>query len=633
MQGKNLAFFASLCYTINSTLVHGGDFMFLEFANNNGKPYIRVAESIRIEKDGKMVIRKKVIKNIGPMDKFDDGKPDFKERLKASFLSGNPLIPELLPFVPKSQPVEKYTFQITEGSPECVGHPKLFSQTLLEAILKELEIPTVVSSYKSFSKIQYDLMGYIRLLVYGRILNPASKIATVRQNESYYEPVVDNLYDYNVYDTLDFIYKHKRQIFNRINSVIAKKFSRKTDIVYYDVTNFYFEIEDPDEDLLDDSGNVMEKGIRKAGVSKENRKSPIVQMGLFLDNSGYPISYEIFPGNTLDHLTVRDSLKNTVDNMDFGRFIFVGDRGMCAYTNILHILSQGNGYVVSKSINKLSAEEKAWVFEDSDFIVQSENFKYKSRIVTRTATDENGVKHKLTEKVVVYWDRNFYNRQIRENERFLNFIQELMQNPNGFRISKTESKAVRRFLKKEYLNTETGELLDAAKLRSAIDMDKVEQYKRELGYYQIVSSEINKTEKEIIEIYHGLTRIEDQFRVMKGQLSARPVFVNTREHIDAHLAICTIALIVMRIIQNKVAALSPNTDRNLFWSYGISAARVQDALNNWTVECFPDGCYRFNNIDSGDLKLILDAFDIHIPKKLFRRGELNALKSSFRISK
>lgn len=605
--------------------------MFLEFANNNGKPYIRVVESIRVNKDGKNVTRKKIIKNIGPLEKFDDGKPDYKERLKASFVAGNPLIPELLPYVSKVQPLEKYSFQITEGSPECVGHPKLFSHTLIEAILKELEVVSVIQSYKGFSKIQYDLLGYFRLLVYGRILNPASKIATLRQNDSYYEPIVDNLYDYNVYDTLDFVYEHKKQIFNRINSVISKKFSRKTDVVYYDVTNFYFEIEEPDDDLQDDDGNIVEKGLRKVGVSKENRKSPIVQMGLFLDNSGYPISYEIFPGNTLDHLTVRDSLKNTVDNMEFGRFIFVGDRGMCTYTNLLHILSKGNGYVVSKSINKLKASEKEWIFDDSDYTVQSEAFKYKSKIVTRTETDENGNKQTITEKVVVYWDRNFYDRQIHENESFFKFVEQLIANPANFRISKSQSKVVRKFLKKDCVNLETGEVLDASKLRAAIDLEKVEQYKKEFGYYQIITSEIHKSEKEIIEIYHGLTRIEDQFRVMKGELSTRPMFVNTREHIDAHLAICTIALIAMRIIQNKVAAYSSEAVVNN-WSYGISATRVQNALTSWTIDSLPDGYHRFNNIDNSDLKLILDAFQIEIPKKLYRRADLNKLKSNYKIS-
>ena len=605
--------------------------MRLEISNNNGTRYLRIVESVWVEKGGKKVSRKRTIKNIGPVSKFDDGEPDFEQRLRESFTACKPLIPELIPFVSKAQPLETYTFQITEGSSECVGHPKLYSQCLIERILEELGIVSLINSYKGFSKLQYDVMGYLRLLIYGRILNPASKISTVKQNEHYYEAVTKDTYDYNIYDTLDFIYDHKKQIFNRINSVLERKFGRKSDIVYYDVTNFYFETEDPDEDMLDEAGTIVEKGLRKMGVSKENRKQPIVQMGLFMDNSGYPISYEIFPGNTLDHLTVRQSLKNTVDNMEFGRFLFVGDRGMCSNTNIAHILSLGNGYVVSKSIAKSSAEEKKWIFDDTGYTVENPNFKYKSRVVTKTIKDEDGVLHTINEKAVVYWDRHFYERQKRENKSFLEFLEKLIASPNAFRITATQSKMLRKFLKDEYLNLDTGELLETSKLRAMMDMEKVNKYKQQFGYYQIVSSELHKSEKEIIEIYHGLSRIEDQFRVMKGDLSARPMFVSTKEHIDAHLAVCPIALTVMRIIQNKVAAFEKPTGAS--WSYAISAERVRDALNAWTVERLPDDYFRFNNIDNPDLMRIFAAFGIEIPKKLYRRQELKSLRASFQISR
>lgn len=606
--------------------------MFLEFSNNNGKRYIRIVESVRVTIDGKRVTRKKTIKNIGPVSRFTDGTPDFEERLKASFLSGEPLIPELLPYLPKEQPLERYSFQITEGSDACIGHPKLFSHILLERILEELEVIQVMHSYKGFSKIQFDLLGYFRLLVYGRILDPASKISTAAQNEKYYEPVVDDAYKYHIYDTLDFIYQHKKQIFNRLNSVISRKFKRNTDIIYYDVTNFYFEIDQPDDDIVDENENLIEKGIRKDGVSKENRRQPIVQMGLFLDDSGIPISYQIFPGNTLDHQTVRDSLKNTVDNMNFQRFIFVGDRGMCTYTNLLHIRSQGNGYIVSKSIAKSKVSEKAWIYDDSDYICESENFKYKSRIVTRTEKDENGKKHTITEKVVVYWDKYFHDRQEKENKSFLDFLDKLMESPHSFRITTSQSKSIRKFLKKEFLDVESGELLQSSKLRTLIDKCKVEEYKKQMGYYQIVSSELNMSEKEIIDKYHGLSRIEDQFRVLKGDMSSRPMFVRTKEHIDAHLAVCTISLIVMRILQNKIAQSGLVKGNPQGWSYGMSAERVQNALNNWTVEMLPGDLYRFNNLDMPDLKLILDAFDIQIPKKLFRRQQLRSLKTSIKIT-
>lgn len=606
--------------------------MRLEFSDNNGKRYIRIVESIRIEKNGKKVVRKKTIQNIGPVSRFDDGQPDFESRLKESFLSCNPLISELLPFVPKEQPLERYVFRITEGSPECIGHPKIFSQCLIESILEELGVIQVIKSYKGFSKIKFDLLGYLRLLVYGRILNPASKIATVRQNEDYFDPIVSDIYDYHVYDTLDFIYEHKKQIFNRMNAVMSKQFDRKSDIIYYDVTNFYFETEEPDDDITDENGVVISKGIRKMGVSKENRKQPIVQMGLFMDNSGYPISYEIFPGNALDHLTVRDSLKNTVDNMNFGRFIFVGDRGMCSYANLLHILSLGNGYIVSKSIAKSKDEEKAWIYDNTGYTEVSPNFKYKSRVITKRVKDENGELHTISEKVVVYWDKYFYDRQMHENKSFLEFLEKLVENPNGFRITSSQSKSIRKFLKSEYVNLDSGELVNSSRLHSMIDTDKVDEFKREMGYYQIVTSELNRTETDIIDVYHGLSRIEDQFRVLKGDLSTRPIFVNTKEHIDAHLAICTIALTVMRIIQSKVASFTDTGSNGSGWSYGISADRVRNALNAWTVENIADEYYRFNNIDHSDLKLILDAFSINIPTKLFKKQELKYLKSSFQIT-
>jgi len=143
-----------------------------------------------------------------------------------------------------------------------------------------------------------------------------------------------------VYDALDLIYENKRQIFQRINTNITRSIGRNVSNVFYDVTNFFFEIEQPDEDTLDADGKVIEKGLRKKGVSKENRKQPIVQMGLFLDDNGIPIFIEMFPGNTLDHLILRDAMKNTVDTLGLNRFILIADRGMYSDPNTCHVLNQ-----------------------------------------------------------------------------------------------------------------------------------------------------------------------------------------------------------------------------------------------------------------------------------------------------
>lgn len=608
--------------------------MFVESFKNNGIPYLRLVRNDRVtNKNGVRTATKKVILNIGPLSRFDDGQPDYVDRLKKSFKAGTPLIPALLPYCSKEQPAENYPTQMQEGSPECLGHPRLFSHVLLERILEELGLNTFFSSYKGFTKLQYDVYGFAKLLTFGRLLNPASKVATVRQNNDYYEPVLaEGFNPDNVYDTLTFIYENKDKIIRRINTNLVKKAHRSPQIIYYDVTNFYFEIEEPDEDILDEDGTVLEKGIRKMGVCKEERKLPILQMGLFMDDDGIPIAVESFPGNTLDHLTLRPALKRNIDDLDLSRFILIADRGICNYMNLLHVLDAGNGYIVSKSLLKSTKKEQEWAYGDEDFIKVSEDFKYKSRIVRHTKTDENGQKRTIEEKVVVYWSRKFQARCERENKKFLEFLKKLEESPENFRITALQSKSLRKFFKKECVNQKTGEVINSSDMKALIDFDKVAEYRKSMGYYQIVTSELTMDPQDVIEKYHGLTQIEDQFRVMKSGLEARPFHVRTPEHMEAHVLICMISLIMLRLIQKRIIRSGlVNVDKQAFWNTGLSCERIQQALNKWKVDLMPADLYRFMDVDDPDLKLILDSFDIKIPLKLYRKAELKALKKNIKI--
>ena len=365
------------------------------------------------------------------------------------------------------------------------------------------------------------------------------------------------------------------------------------------------------------------------GVSKENRKQPIVQMGLFLDDNGIPISIEMFPGNTLDHLTLRTAMKNTIDTLELERFILVADRGMYSGTNMCHVLNLGNGYIVSKSLKKSTQQDRERVLDQRDYIEISPDFKYKSRIVSRMVTDEDGTRKKIREKVVVYWSKAFYTREMHENQSFLEFIEKLKANPNGFRVSAAQSRSLKKFMQKDMLHKETGEIVDSRKLLSLIDDKKLTEFNELMGYYQIVTSELEMDDRDIIDKYHGLTRIEDQFREMKGTLNTRPIYVNTPEHIQAHLLICFIALTMMRIIQHKVKlSLPPDAGKSLFWTYGISGSRLSKALLDWKVEQLSSEYFRMSYVNSDDLRLILDAFGLHIPPILFTRGDLRTLKAS-----
>ena len=606
--------------------------MYVESFTYNGKPYLRLVQSVRVTKpDGKKIPQKQVVFNIGPLDRYDDGQPDFVDRLKKSFKAGNPLIPSLLPYCTNERPAETYRFTIREGSPDCFGHPKLFCHLLLEKILEELGLQNFFSSYKGFTKIEYDVYGFAKLLIFGRLLNPASKCATIRQNDDYYEPILKDFNPDNVYDTLSFIADNKDKIIRRINTNLVKKAGRAPEVIYYDVTNFYFEIENPDDDILDEDGNLIEKGQRKYGVCKEERHQPIVQMGLFMDDDGIPIAIESFPGNTLDHLTLRPAMKKTVDDMGFSRFILIADRGICNYMNLLHLLDAGNGYIVSKSLLKSTKKEQAWTYEDDGYITVSPDFKYKSRIVKRTVKDENGNPRKVEELVVVYWSRKFEERSKRENKKFLDFLQKLEESPSSFRITALQSKALRRFMKKEYVNTKTGEAINSTDIKGFVDFDKVAEYRNGMGYYQIVTSELTMDPREVIDKYHGLTQIEDQFRVMKGDLETRPVYVRTPDHVDAHLLICMIALVLMRIIQKRIRDVDTTARDDVYWNVGMSGEKIQKALNKWKVDTLPDDLYRFMDVDDPDLALILKAFDIKIPPKLYRRAELRTIKTGTKI--
>uniref|UniRef100_UPI00388E2881 IS1634 family transposase n=1 Tax=Methanobrevibacter sp. TaxID=66852 RepID=UPI00388E2881 len=569
--------------------------------------------------------------NLGPLSRFDDGEPNYLERLRQSFREGKPLIPALLPYV---GPVgsKKYKIEFEVGSKYCAASPKRFAPCLLDPVFSAIGLDQLFASIKHNSKIEYDLQGIVRLLTYSRILEPASKMATMRQKDKYYRPLVKSTNDDNVYDVLDIIYENRAQITQRINTCITRGIGRSTNVVYYDVTNFFFEIDNPDEDKLDDNGSIIEKGLRKLGVSKEERNQPIVQVGLFLDDNGIPISIEIFPGNTLDHQTLRPAMKNTVDPLNMQRFIMISDRGIYNGTNMCHILDKGHGYIVSKSLKKSKKTEREWTQEQNGYTIVSPNFKYKSRIVTRNVKDENGKNREIKQKVVVYWSRSFYEREKLKNQSFLDFIEKLKSNPSGFRISNSQSKKLKKFLKKEFLNKETGEIVDSHKLLPIIDEDKLTEFNELMGYYQIVTSELDMDDLEIIEKYHGLTQIEDQFHEMKETLETRPVYVRTPQHIYAHLMICFMALTMMRVMQYKIKkSLPEDRSKDFSWSYGLPGYRFSNALLDWQVEQLSEEYYRMVNTDSDDLKMILNAFDISIPLDLFTRGQLRSLSSFIEV--
>lgn len=601
--------------------------MYIDCVTNSGKPYLRVAESYSVQVNGVRKNRKRTIRNIGPLSRFDDGQPNFLGRLKKSFLDGSPIIDGLSDLLESQSPSRKIVIEFDRDDElASMSCPKNIGYFLLDGLYDGLGIYDVLNKHKSQTKIEYDLNGLAKLLVFGRILWPESKIGTFRSKGQYVFNVTDSDNLIEAYRSLDVLHEKSEAIQTRMNYKIKQSVGRNTDICFYDVTNYYFEIEQNDADILDNNGQMVREGLRKKGPSKEKRGEPIVQMGLFIDDQGIPIAYRLFPGNHIDQTTLRPALKKSIDKLNFGRVIIVADGGLNSDKNIAHILSENNGYILSKSTKKSTKAVKAWMLDEADYVWnENRTFKVKSKIRKRTIKDEEGQSQEITEKLVCYWSKKHYDREIRENAKFIEYLESVIANPDKL---KDKPRKIEKFLKKLEVDPKTGEVLES-KTQLTLDLDKLKEYKDLLGYYTIMTSEQDKSDREIIDKYHGLSRIEDSFRITKSDLEGRPVFVRNGDHIDAHFLICYIALTMIRLIQCRI--LKHQGKKAIDedgWESGLSAERIKQALLSFQADALPGGFYRLTK-PGADLQLILDALGIDDDLRLPTVKDLRQLKLHF----
>lgn len=600
----------------------------IELVKNNGKPYLRIAESRYIKELGRQ--KKFVLKNLGPLSKFDDGKPDFLERFREKFKNGE-IDFEGFSYYNKRQEKYNFEFEFDKTNPTSYSiNFKNLGYIFLDKLYNELGINQVLSLEKSRTKINYDLNGLTKLLVLNRILDPDSKRGTFDNKDSYLFPIVDSNDINQIYRSLDVLDKKCEAIQQKMNTELKKtSIGRKSDLTYYDVTNYYFETMYGDEDIyeIDENGEIKKdkngnliikkKRLRKKGVSKENKKEPIVQMGLFIDNQGLPVSYNLFPGNTQDKTTFKEMLKTSLDNKELGKIVAVADNGMYAQGNMYLLVKKGNGYIISKSVKKSWSKMSNWALsEDGYTSITNANgevvFKYKSRIYDRTLEsdekDENGKKEKITikEKEIIYWSKKHYEKEKHQNNKFLEYLESCKEHPDKLKDKQRKSQE---FIKTLQVDKETGEVLKTKELVVLLE-DKIQKYKETMGYYAIVTSEIEDDDKDIINKYHGLSRIEDSFRVIKSDLSGRPVYVRTDEHINAHFLICFIALTIIRLIQYKILKMENKNTLNVDgWEQGLTAEKIKLALQEYQCSIDKNGICLLTGV-SDELLKIFKAFDV-----------------------
>jgi len=599
--------------------------MHIACLKNHGIPYLQVMESYSIKVDGIHKSRKRVIRNLGPLSRFDDGKPDFLSRLRKSFKDGKPIIDGLDDLLDQMAVSKKVSVEFDRSDDTAAfSNPQNIGYFILDSLYDKLGIYDVLTLHKSRSKIEYDLNGLAKLLVFSRIQNPDSKYRTWENKNNYLFDITSSKELVEIYRALDVLCEKSDAIQKRMNLKISQSIGRDTDVCFYDVTNYWFETDGNDEDIKDAAGNVTKEGLRKSGPSKAKNRKPIVQMGLFIDSNGIPISFRLFPGNHIDQTTLRPAMKKTIDQMKFGKVIIVADGGLNSGKNLAHILSSGNGYIVSKSAKGSPKAVRTWILEEEGYRWNKEKtFKSKSMIRERIVKDEQGNSVTIKEKIVSFWSKKQRNYAMHENKKFIDYLSEVIENPDKL---KDKQSNIKKFLEKTQVDKETGEILENAVSVLSLDMDKISEYINIMGYYTVMTSELDMPDGEVIDKYHGLSRIEDSFKIIKSDLEGRPVYVWNPEHIQAHFLVCFIALTMIRLIQHNVLVSQGKETKNARgWEAGITSEKIKHALSSWCADAFPGGFYRLTR-PTEELRLILDSVDISPDIRIPTISEIRKLK-------
>ena len=390
-------------------------------------------------------------------------------------------------------------------------------------------------------RLGFDCNAAMRLLVSDRLFDRGSKLsAWAGAGKWFFEA---KLTDDDVYRSLDVLAASKDRVVSAMNRAMAASGLRVPGgNVFYDVTNYYFEIDEPD-------------GLRRKGVSKEHRPDPIVQMGLLQDRDGLPITYRLFPGNTVDCLTMIPVLADMKRDFGLERVIAVADKGLNCSDNIAALYAKGDGFVFSQSIRgtKSPEELREWAIADEGYGERGEGFKVKSRQSWKTVTlkaedsdDGKSHKQKVPVKQVAFWSEKYARRAERDRAEAVAKARELAADPSRYDASIHHGAA--KYLDGLSVDKETGELLDCGRA-VVFNEERLEEERRLDGYYVIVTSETAMSDDDVIDTYRGLWRIEESFKITKSDLEARPVWVRTAEHVEAHFLVCYVALAITRIMQ------------------------------------------------------------------------------------
>ncbi len=488
----------------------------------------------------------------------------------------------------KTRPIT-LTLSPQDSLPVGTDNRKNFGYVAISKIYHELELDYFINNRRRYTKTAYNHNAIFKLLVYQRLLQPSSKRKTFEQKHHFFDIMDFSLDD--VYRSLCFFTKFKDEMLLSLHKRITTLYNRDTSLVYYDVTNYYFEIDTQDD-------------MRRNGICKEHRPDPIIQMGLFMDTDGIPLTYGLYPGNMLDKQTLIPMIQTIRTDYTLGRIIIVADRGMMAGDNIRQILIDKNGYVLSYSIRGADAAFKEYVLDEDGYGNRKDDgFKIKSRIYPReirvSTLKGNKQKMRIQEKQVVFYSPKYAAKAKAERAAALSKAEKLIASPAKY--SKSTSYGAAKYVKNLTFSAGTGEVLQDEKHLLSFDYEKLAEEEKYDGYYAIVTSELDTKDKKIIEIYRGLWRIEESFRITKSDLQTRPIYLSRKDHIEAHFLICFVALVIARLLEKRLER-----------KYSVSA--ILESLNRCSCSLLEQNLYLFDYYDE-ILKDLGKEMDIDFSKK------------------
>jgi len=566
----------------------GGWAMHLKVGTIKGRKYLSIAHGYRDAQTGKS--RTKTIKSLGYLDALEKNHPDPITHFKK-------VVKEMNKQEAECNAPTNISIVRDESIVPGQDNRKNLGYAVLSKIYYELGLDVFFNNHSRGLKMGYNANSIMKLLVFSRILAPSSKKKTYEGKDWFFEGFDFTLDD--IYRCLTFANSKKNNVKLHLHRKIKEQYGRDTGLVYYDVTNYYFEIDKPDD-------------MRKKGVSKEHRPDPIVQMGLFVDTMGIPISYGLFPGNTNDCSTLIPLLAEMKKEYGVRRTIVVADKGMNTGMNIAFNLIKGGGYVYSQTVRGGHKELKDYVLDANGYRQEGEKYRIKSRVYPReiTVLDKEGKNKsvRIPEKQVVFYSSDYDKRAKAEREPALMKARELVGNPGKY--NKATSYGAAKYVKNLQFDKKTGEIVTTGQ-RPVFDEAKLREEEKFDGYYAIVTSELDKTDDEVIGIYRGLWRIEESFKVIKSDLEARPVYLSREDHIQAHFLICFIALTIARILERRLGN-----------AYSIS--RIIESLCSASCSRLAENWYVFDYADEVT-GAIHEKFGMELSRKYLRLGEIKKM--------